>query len=375
MTWQDELQKLDADLASGRISADDYRRRRDEVLAASSGGTPPQAQPGQQGPFAPPFRWDATPPGQQPPSSEATQVVQQGGANPDATQVVNTHRGGGGGDADRTQFVRPVGPPSGPLPQQQQPPGGWQSAPPPQGGTPWGNQDGFGPIADPSPGWIAQGPEVFDEGGGSGKGKVFAIIGVVLVLGLIGGGIWWFTSGTASTPSAANSSTQTTAPTTTTSKPPPMPLDGVKGKLDEKSSGKTTVSGARQKSQFSPAEATLLETCGATNGLAQVLFQNEWYTQVHVFECKDPAAAKAAVPALLELQKEYGYSPATSPNNLPAMLAEQATDVPDVPFDERIFYASDSSLVRVELRSRSKESMTAGLTEVLAAIDKLFPAK
>ncbi|PPK68156.1 hypothetical protein V5P93_000060 [Actinokineospora auranticolor] len=40
MTWQEELRQLDADLAAGRLSSDDYRVRRDAVLAKAAGGAP-----------------------------------------------------------------------------------------------------------------------------------------------------------------------------------------------------------------------------------------------------------------------------------------------------------------------------------------------
>ncbi|SES48862.1 hypothetical protein [Actinokineospora terrae] len=46
MTWQEELRQLDADLAAGRLSSDDYRVRRDAVLAkAASGDTGLPLQP------------------------------------------------------------------------------------------------------------------------------------------------------------------------------------------------------------------------------------------------------------------------------------------------------------------------------------------
>ncbi|MBM7771092.1 hypothetical protein JOD54_001296 [Actinokineospora baliensis] len=38
MTWQEELRQLDADLAAGRLSSDDYRVRRDAVLAKAASG-------------------------------------------------------------------------------------------------------------------------------------------------------------------------------------------------------------------------------------------------------------------------------------------------------------------------------------------------
>ncbi|MER6767386.1 hypothetical protein ABT266_45095, partial [Amycolatopsis sp. NPDC000746] len=70
MSWQEELRRLDEELASGRLSADDYRIRRDQVLSSAVGQ---QDQP--------------TPP----PQSQS---------------------------ADSTQVIAPVSPPSG-VPQQQ----------------------------------------------------------------------------------------------------------------------------------------------------------------------------------------------------------------------------------------------------------------
>lgn len=75
MSWQDDLGELDRALADGRIPADAYRRRRDEILAASSGAQP--------GPFPPPFRWtspDTT-------SADATQVVHTTGWQPDPEPI------------------------------------------------------------------------------------------------------------------------------------------------------------------------------------------------------------------------------------------------------------------------------------------------
>ncbi|WP_434451910.1 hypothetical protein [Lentzea sp. E54] len=369
MTWQDELQKLDNELASGRISADDYRRRRDEVLSGSAGGGP--AQNPQGGPFAPPFKWEAQPPS----TSDRTQVVNVQGApqqqppqpqqnpNPDATQVV---AGGqrGGGDADRTQFVAPVQPQQGGWGQQPQ-----QAAPPP-----WVGGD-FDQINQPSPSW-SHGPEVFDDSSGGGKGKIFAIVGVVLVLALIGGGIWWFTAGSKSGGDNVATSNTTPPPTTSSSAGPKLPLNGLQGKVDSANTGPVTVDKAsKEKSQFSPDEAALLTTCGAEEGMSQVLFADDWFTQVHIFSCTDGATAKTAADALAELQKGYGFAATTGPKQLPSMVSEKATDVPDAPFDSRIFYVSEKSVVRVEVRGKTKAAMDTGAEKVVTAIDKNYPAK
>ncbi|MEV6440543.1 hypothetical protein [Amycolatopsis sp. NPDC051716] len=45
MSWQDDLRRLDADLAAGRIEPSVHRKQRDELLAAASGSTVPSPVP------------------------------------------------------------------------------------------------------------------------------------------------------------------------------------------------------------------------------------------------------------------------------------------------------------------------------------------
>lgn len=61
MSWQEELRRLDAELASGKITPHEHRKQRDELLAAASGG-------GITSPIAAPLlpaatRWQSTNPG------------------------------------------------------------------------------------------------------------------------------------------------------------------------------------------------------------------------------------------------------------------------------------------------------------------------
>ncbi|MCR3747128.1 hypothetical protein [Lentzea californiensis] len=209
VNWQDELRKLDDELASGRISADDYRVRRDQVLSSSNAG-------GQQ---APGQRWQAQPPPAGPSTgSQATQYIapvgggEQPKPNPDATQVVTPRPP----DADRTQAVPSAGmgqpnygPPS-PAHGFQQPGPPWQAGS--DQAPPW--------LTQSNDSWARSGPEVFDESSpGKGK-KVFAIIGVVLVIALIGGAVWWFGlrsgsgGGDPTTPAATSTTSTTTKPKT-----------------------------------------------------------------------------------------------------------------------------------------------------------------
>jgi hypothetical protein len=213
VSWQDELQKLDAELASGRVSADEYRQRRDAILSGSAG----QQQDG--GSFAPPAKWQAVQPPEKTqyiqPVSGPQPVQQAPQQNSDKTQVVSVN--GGGQNADATQVV----PNSGGFPQpnygQPQFPqgGGWQGGQSTAAPPPWlnGEHDVFSP-----PSWN-QGPEVFDSAGESGKGK--KIVGIVLIVlllaGLGVGGYFFFTSKKDN--QAQSPTDQTSTPTSATVKP------------------------------------------------------------------------------------------------------------------------------------------------------------
>ncbi len=243
MSWQEELRNLDEELASGRLSADDYRIRRDQVLssAVAYGDAPQQQvqQPGQQPPPAgqqpPPATQHGQPP-QQPgqASADSTQIIApvnppQGGDGAERTQVVPSWQQQQAQqpttDPNRTQVVPPttsapggfpqqgqpspaVGfpqqgqqSPAGGFPQQhgyqhQQPQQGW-NAPEADPAPPWGGSD-FPPISPVgSTEWVKQGPELFDDKP-RGKGKKVAIIAIVAVLVLAGlgvGGYFAFFSG------------------------------------------------------------------------------------------------------------------------------------------------------------------------------------
>lgn len=247
MSWQEELRRLDEELAAGQISADDYRLRRDSVLSAAVNADP-QAAPAQGG------------------QAESTQIIapvnapqsgptpaQPGGATAaDQTQIVNSNFGDGertqavsqggppqgwaqgaqAGDADRTQVVPGMPPQSvaGGYRQQGQGSGGFpaQQTPqyhPPQGGqqqmpwnvpsqdtsTPWGGSE-F--PADTN--WVAQGPEPsFEAAPSKGGKKVIAIVLAVVVLAGLGVGGYFLFSGNSGgdNPPVAQSSSAAPKPT------------------------------------------------------------------------------------------------------------------------------------------------------------------
>lgn len=428
MSWQEELRKLDEELAAGQISADDYRVRRDQVLSSAvsspepghSAATqfvapvqPPQQpmpQPSMPQPSMPQMPQMPPPPhhtGPQPIPAQYQQPHQQphqqpGQGEADRTQVVHgdadrTQAVGGwqtarpqGEDADRTQVVPGVPPQAyaaGMQPRPAPPPGQGQSPFPPhpshQGGwhsddpnSPWAGSD-FPPLAPTgSPDWVRQGPEVFEDSGGPKKGMVAVIIAGVLVVAILGFGVWWFATRDDQSAQPNNENPPATAtPTSTAPSGPPRPLAGVDGQIDSANSGPITVAQASDKHQFSPDEAAILGECEAREGQTEVLYQEKWYTLVHVFRCGDRAAQDASVTKLLTQQEAYGFKSFKAPKNLSGMIIENATDVPDAPVDARVFYASGDSIVRVEVRGHTATDVSDGLSEVLNVTTKNFPAK
>lgn len=120
MALREELNKLDSDVASGQITAEEFRAQRDRLLASAGNGPPSSVA------LPPPGR-----PGYPPtPSTDRTQVVPRKAAAPsDRTQVVPRKAAAASDrtqvvprtppqqsaplDSDRTQVVRPSRPPSG----------------------------------------------------------------------------------------------------------------------------------------------------------------------------------------------------------------------------------------------------------------------
>lgn len=224
LSWQEELRNLDEELASGRLSADDYRVRRDQVLssAVAYGDSAQQQAPQQpyQQPQAPQQSQPSQPSQQNPPqpsadstqiiapvsppqlSAESTQIVSSADVSPERTQVVNAWQQQHA-DPNRTQVV-PHSPAAG-FQQPHSPAGGFQQPQYQQGwntpdqdvAPPWGGSD-FPPIAPAgSTEWVKQGPEVFEDRTGRGKGGKIALIVVIAVLvlgGLSVGGYFLFKS-------------------------------------------------------------------------------------------------------------------------------------------------------------------------------------
>ncbi|WP_158850555.1 hypothetical protein [Saccharothrix deserti] len=368
MSWQEDLAELDRTLAEGRISADDYRRRRDELLAAASGGAPAAPSTPNSGPFAAPVRWDAVPPSSQQ-NPDATQIVtpgaQQQQQNPDRTQVVSQRPA----DADRTQYVTPVAHPQNQMPPQQQ--GGWQSGPP-SSSPPWGG-DSYSPVGDANPSWIAQGPEVFDESGG-GKGKVIGIVvAVVLLAGIAFGAYWIWGRGDSTT--AGGTTTQAPASTTSTtpSAPPdPLPVGEIPGKVSTNKAVTefTAVPGLKY---LLESESALYTTAGASKTkLAQFTLDDGSQGVILIVQGTDATAAAAAALGLHNTQLNNGMTQITDgPAGVMAgQLDAKGADKARV----RGHYSSKDLIIRVDVAAPTLAAARKGFDEALTAQLEVLPA-
>ncbi|MEU4254213.1 DUF1707 domain-containing protein [Amycolatopsis sp. NPDC026612] len=345
MTWQEELRRLDEELAAGNLTADEYRARRDRVLSmAVSTGDQSQA-PAQPAPQQAPSAADdtqiiapVTPVGQ--PAQQANSA--------EATQVVSAADAGGG---ERTQVVPPwqqqqqhPNSPSGGFPQpmqQHQPPpqyaqhspaGGFAQPMPQQNpwgaaqqdvSPPWGGSE-FPPLTPPSNNadWISQGPESFQTQPSSGKGKkiAFAVVAALVVAGL-GFGVWalFIKDNGGSTPPVAQSSSPQPPPAPTV-KPLPEP-PAAKPEPSDNSSALVTPAGTTragggefdmdklESAKYLPT--TVVEKCkqsGMTEGLLKTTKEGDVTLGLFALELPNAQAAAAVAAEYGNAEQEGGLT-------------------------------------------------------------------
>ena len=412
MSWQDDLRQLDQALAEGRISADGYRQRRDQILASySSGGaevvpphqsgplpqlpppgTPPRGEVGQQsapqqqqqpqqpapqqpqqgGPFAPPFRWTST-------SPEATQVV---GGSSDATQVVSGNAlddsgatqvvGNNAGQGDPTQTFRPVGgPPPGPFPPPRPP----QWDPHPDNAPPWGADGG---LNAPNPTWLVQGPEVFQSGGRSNKARIITIVVVVVVvLALAVGAFFLFGNKSGGAGGGGGTTTQptTSTPPPTTTPPPPddLAIANLPGNHEDHSNIKSFTDAVDDSQFLTPGEVKFYQTAGAGKArLATSATADSVHVLVFTTEASSPTAAATAVDHLSQQQLIYGFE--QYPNPPAGVQVAQVARTAKVPATIRAHYVHDGTIVRIQVNGNDLTSVTTVFQQVIEDELNLLPA-
>lgn len=359
MTWQEELRKLDEDLANGTLSADDYRVRRDQILSAAVTAGPPEAQQSSSNgadstqiiePVSPPGGMPRPSTGsQQPPQSpqQPQQPAQQHAPNsvsqphpqtgsqpgqmppaPEATQAVSYDS-----SAERTQAVPQW---QGATPNYQQP--GMQS--PPQGfappgwnawqedsAPPWGGGD-LPPIAPQQAagdggfdwgGGVSQGPEG-DEKKSSGNGRkiLSSVLGVVLVAG-IGFAVWALfinNNGDTSTPpgtlpSASSAPTSKALPAPPPAKPEPSSdaesIIQAPG-TPRAGGGPFTVDSLTSNKILPDPVISALQQGGMTSGLLNASTQGPSTVGIFSLTLPNPTSATTVANAYADAQKNGGLS-------------------------------------------------------------------
>lgn len=376
MSWQDELQQLDSALASGQISADEYRIRRDRAIAQASGqsaGPAPQGPVGEATqvvrPVQPPTPGgDRTQivPGAQGPGdgSDRTQVVPGHDPSSDNTQVVP----GGTAAGHNPQFPPPPPPPPWETGQPQQHPQQHQPMAPP----PWGGEDALPPEFGQQS-WPTQGPEVFEESGSGSSGRIIAIVvAAILILGGGGAAVWYFGFNKKDDGGDDKKNAQTTEQKTNpTEDPKPDNLpDGPFIELP----GKVAYSGTKDRekaiAERSPSEqdvkviqnSDVESVSGLVTGEAEETRRGIW-----AFKSADPTAVLTAMDTLYQ---EAGFQLTDEDGVLIRSLPASANN-PYTTF--RAHYVVDGYMVRIECYGKDANDVTQAFEKLKSDMTKEFP--
>ncbi|HJQ46020.1 MAG TPA: hypothetical protein VJ870_06815 [Amycolatopsis sp.] len=387
VSWQEELRKLDEELASGRLSADDYRARRDQVLSSAVGQPDTQQSP---------------PPQQQAsgPSADSTQIIAPISPSQGLPQPLADT------SAERTQAVPPWQ-----QPQQQQPvdpgrteyvaaphqqapyspPGGFPQAGPaspavgfPQAAPwnapesdqspPWGAGD-LPPLV-PSGGseWALQGPEAFDDKPKKGNGaKIGAIVAAVVVLAGVAFGayvLWGRDSGGGT---AAPTTQAAPASSASPAAPDPMGVADIPGTA-EFHDDITTFSQVPGLTYLNSDELSAYETAQPSDVKFVVHNLPDGSRAIMMLvKVNSPAAAQNAVSQLLAIQVRNGGTRLT---DVPAgVLASGIDSKNGQPAQVRGHYAHHNVVVRLEVVSpNGLQPAETNFNSVLAGELQKLPA-
>jgi hypothetical protein len=374
VSWQEELRKLDEELAAGRLSADDYRVRRDQVLSSAV------------------TQGDSSPAGGQQPKAESTQIIQPVNARPnvqapshESTQVVPNQSF----DAERTQAAQswqsqqpqppyqqpgPASPPGG-FPQSApgSPAGGFQqpqqpwNAPEQDAAPPWGGSE-FPPIVPVgSTEWTKQGPETFaDNPKQGGKGKIVAIVVAVLLVGGIAFGAYWLWGTGDNTAGGGTETSEQQPPPATTPTTPQVQTAGPLVIPDGDTAGPKTFTADELADSKSLPEPDLVVIAENKVTKAQSVLATDGTTVVSVwaFDTKQPDKLREAFD---EDQQRFGFDKASGgPSGIPVYYSQQENNGRDV-YVFRAHYVSESQVIRVEAFDVDNAVAREKFDEMLAA--------
>ncbi len=333
MTWQEELRQLDSALAGGELSANEYRKRRDEILAAASSAQPPSPVIG------PPAE---TPPGGEGDPAEVTQVVSvdeshgtEHSSAADQTQIISDPTGAAAAAAaDETERTQVVSSPNGSSERTQmmapQPPVWATQLPDPNA------QTGVFPRQQP----MMPGPTVtpmdaqdlFTSNkpprGGGKKPWLIALV-IVVVLALAGGAVWFFALREDSPPDTANKQTEQNEPA------PPPDVDISKIELPGEAAangGEMDIAKAGELKVIAPAEAALLADAGVGPVVYSGSAEGDYRYLLYSYKSEDAAAAEELTGKIADVQSQIGF---------------QDTKVDEVPDEVAVSSVSNSAATAV----------------------------
>lgn len=334
MRWPQELRQLDEDLAAGRLSPEQYIRRRDELLRDRGGAAP---EPGSadhspagsspRSPFPPPFRWETTP------RNETTDVIPPVPAvEPDT-----------GGDSDTTQVV-PARTEPQPEPQPQPQPRSESQSEPESENTqvvhqithgphrPESKQEipGFStPVADSStPPWTLPEEQQAWVSQSTGKFELFSrtkntlgiVVLAVLVLGLMSAALGYVLSddsvGQASdngqhTPPAAPLEPMATQELPAPPEPSPAPENTRQALIEppgqiRSGGGRFDMRRVENDSLVPPSIIAALGSADMTDGVLKTTTRGSTTIAMFAFTVRDEQAASAVVDAIIAEQRDGG---------------------------------------------------------------------
>jgi hypothetical protein len=363
MDWQDELRTLDSKLTEGQLSQAEYRKLRDQVLAEASSGGPVHRPVGPEHHDRVHIPSSAA---DEAPSGEMTQVISDEALD---EQTLRTQKQGPvqtapppppplpEPDADKTVIVGAQK--TGPASAYQAPPPVRAAAPPPP--PPWETGQ-----AGPAP--MVQGNEVFSVARNESPAKKAALgsLAVLVVLALIGAGVWFFLlrDNDKTTDAGAPNPGTTVVPKDTDAGSQIPALPGVANA----NNGTMAADRAVQLKIIAPAEASLLKKLG----IDQLIFRGSTgeatgYSLIAV-RGKD---VEKTTGGLTDYLTQNGFKAAgTVQGGYPVVAANYG----DVTVYRTVYTSGDYSVrVGVSRKGADDKALKADLTKALTTLAKVLP--
>jgi hypothetical protein len=365
MSWQEDLRRLDADLAAGRIEPAAHRKQRDELLAQASGSTVPSPVPSplrrpatswqSQNPAGPPpHRLDTPSPGVHPrpqhrPPGHHTAVAPPWKRTSPGVPVVADHLTTAPSPADinPTRYLRV----EGSVPDQDR----LSRFPPPY------------PAAEPAPHRPEEpGKHRSDEPAGTGERRpawLFLALGVLLVLVVVVGAIAWLGSGSDPAPQALPPSSAAEART------PPLDerVPEMPGKQNPNNSTMSVAKGL-ELGLYPASTADLLDANGATGVIYRGAADGDVSYLVVVVPTSSPANAQTVVDKLYQDALAGGFRSVQS-----ALRTVSGRDRGT--FLNTTWYGSGSNVVSVGIAQpyHGQAGMSGELDKAVQTLEAVLP--